>query len=133
MPTTTDSHHRTTPSALPADTARSAPPPQPRHEPRHAESGPRALRYLRHPQALALRGMPVFCRDCGARRDWLMMNQGRDTWVYCRCGIVRHEPEITRAAFEALAGLPDTVIYPTVADALAAMGFDGTFAGIYLE
>jgi hypothetical protein len=53
--------------------------------------------------------------------------------VYCRCGTRRLEPEITRAAFEALVGLPDTVVYSTVAAALAAMGFDGSFAGMYLE
>jgi hypothetical protein len=91
------------------------------------------LRYLRHPQALALRGMPVICRSCDARRDWLMMNQGRDTWVYCRCGTHWLEPEITRAAFEALDRLPDTIGYPTIAEALAAMGFDGSFSGTYLE
>jgi hypothetical protein len=133
MPTTTDGHPRATPETPPADTEGSVPLPDLRHDPRPADSGPRALRYLRHPQALALRGMPVFCRTCNARRDWLLMNQGRDTWIYCRCGARRHESEITRAAFEDLAGLPDTIVYPTVAAALAAMGFDGTFAGMYLE
>jgi hypothetical protein len=132
MPTTTDGHPRATPATPPAGTACRAPLPDLGHEPRPA-SGPRALRYIRHPQELALRGMPVFCRACNARRDWLLMNQGRDTWIYCRCGTRRLEPEITRAGFEALVGLPDTVVYPTVAAALAAMGFDGGFAGMYLE
>jgi hypothetical protein len=133
MPTTTDDHPRTTPEAPAAETAGSAALPDLRHEPCRADSGPRALRYIRHPQALDLRGMPVFCRACNARRDWLLMNQGPRTWIYCRCGAVRHEPEITRAAFEALDRLPDTITYPSPPAALAAMGFDGSFAGMYLE
>jgi hypothetical protein len=98
-----------------------------------AASGPRALRYLRYPQQLALRGIPVMCSACGARRDWLLMNQGRNTWIFCRCATHWHEPEITRAAFDALTCLPDTTTYATVEQALTAMGFDGSFTGIYLE
>lgn len=106
--------------------------PQLLHEPSRA-GGPRTLRYLRHPQKLALRGIPVTCPTCRAERDWLLINQGPTTWTFCRCGTHWREPEITRAAFETLPRLPDTTAYPTVAHALAAMGFDGSFTGIYLE
>ncbi|MFI0942794.1 hypothetical protein [Streptomyces sp. NPDC021020] len=133
MPTTTDGHPRTATSAPLAAPASSDPVPQLQHEARPTTSGPHALRYLRHPQALDLRGMPVICRACGARRDWLMLNQGRNTWVVCRCGNRWHEPEITRAAFQVLDRLPDTIAYSTIAGALAAMGFDGSFVGMYLE
>lgn len=128
---TTD-HPTEVPTAPPAAPADSDPLLQLRYETCDA-SGPSALRYLRHPQGVALRGIPVMCTACRARRDWLLMNEGRNTWVFCRCGTEWHEPEITRAAFEALTCLPDTTAYATVEQALAAMGFDGSFAGIYLE
>jgi hypothetical protein len=98
-----------------------------------APSGPRAYRYIRHPRKLVLRGIPVRCSACRALRDWLLINQGRITWVHCRCNNEWHEPEITRAAFEALAHLPDTTTYASVEEGVAAMGFDGSFAGTYLE
>jgi hypothetical protein len=128
---TTD-HLREAPPTPPAAPASSDPMLQLRYEPPDA-SGPSALRYLRHPPELALLGIPVRCPACQARRDWLLMNQGRNTWIFCRCGSEWHEPEITRAAFEALAHLPDTTVYATVEQALTAMGFDGSLAGIYLE
>jgi hypothetical protein len=128
---TTD-HPTEAPPAPPATPVGSDPLLQLRYENRDG-SGPHALRYIRHPQEIALRGIPVMCPACRARRDWLLMNEGRNTWVFCRCGTEWHEPEITRAAFEALTRLPDTTAYTSVEQALAAMGFDGGFAGIYLE
>ncbi|MCX4773750.1 hypothetical protein [Streptomyces sp. NBC_01285] len=48
-------------------------------------SGPGATRCLSHPRELAHRGIPVMCTACGARRDWLLINRGRNVWVCCRC------------------------------------------------
>ncbi|GAA1890698.1 hypothetical protein [Streptantibioticus ferralitis] len=97
-----------------------------------APTGPVAIRCLRHWQELALRGIPAFCSACSARRDWLLINEGRTVWIQCRCGNQWAEPEITRADFEALINTPDQVLYPSLNDAIAAQGFDGTLAGSYL-
>lgn len=131
MPRTTD-HHVEAPHALPAAPAGSDPLLQLQYE-TQPPSGPSAFRYIRHPRELALRGIPVMCPACRARRDWLLINQGRNVWVHCRCNNEWHEPEITRPAFEALTRLPDTTTYASVEHGLAAMGFDGSFAGTYLE
>ena len=131
VPRTTD-HPIEAPPTSPAAPVGSDPLLQLQYEPQ-PPSGPHAFHYIRHPKELALRGIPVMCTACRARRDWLLINQGRNTWVFCRCGTAWHEPEITRAAFQALTRLPDTATYASVEQALAAMGFDGSFAGIYLE
>ncbi|MFE7623051.1 hypothetical protein [Streptomyces sp. NPDC057509] len=96
-------------------------------------TGPGATRHLAHPQELTLRGIPVMCSVCRARRDWLLINHGRNVWVVCRCGKQWLEPEITRARFDALIFFPDGTVYPSVDQALTALGFDGTFAGTYLD
>ncbi|MFD7121056.1 hypothetical protein ACFWAA_29045 [Streptomyces sp. NPDC059922] len=94
--------------------------------------GPGATRCLSHPRELALRGIPVMCTTCQARRDWLLINHGRNVWVCCRCSNQWLEPEITRADFDALIAIPDGTTYPSVEQGLAALGFDGAFAGTYL-
>ena len=43
-------------------------------------SGPGATRCLNHPRELSLRGIPVMCSTCRARRDWLLINHGRNVW-----------------------------------------------------
>ncbi|QMU73551.1 hypothetical protein GXP74_02785 [Streptacidiphilus sp. P02-A3a] len=95
-------------------------------------SGPGATRCLRHPAELSLRGVPAMCTACRARRDWLLINHSRNVWIVCRCSNQWLEPEISRADFDALIDIPDGTIYPSVEHGLAALGFDGAFAGIYL-
>ncbi|GAA2273336.1 hypothetical protein GCM10010368_48400 [Streptomyces roseiscleroticus] len=102
------------------------------HETRPA-GGPGVTRCVGHPRELALGGMPVMCSVCRARRDWLLINHGRDVWIRCRCGNQWLEFEISRADFDALIGGPDGTTYPSVQAGLVALGFDGVFAGIYLE
>ncbi len=92
-------------------------------------SGPGATRCLSHPSELALRGIPVSCSACRARRDWLLINQGCNVWIVCRCSSQWHEPEISRADFDALIAIPDGTTYPSVEQGLAALGFDGLLAG----
>ncbi|MFD7093077.1 hypothetical protein [Streptomyces sp. NPDC059883] len=94
-------------------------------------SGLGATRCLSHPRELVLREIPVMCTDCRARRDWLLINHGRNVWVCCRCSNQWLEPEISRADFDALIALPGA--YLSVEQGLIALGFDGVFAGIYLE
>ena len=96
-------------------------------------SGPGATRCLSHPRPLALRGIPVMCTACRARRDWLLINHGRNVWIVCRCSNQWLEPEISRTDFDALIALPDGTTYPSVEQGLAALGFDGAFVGTYLH
>lgn len=96
-------------------------------------SGPGMTRCLSHPRALALRGIPVMCTACRAQRDWLLINHGGNVWIVCRCGNQWLEPEISRTDFDALIAVPDGTTYPSVEQGLAALGFDGAFAGTYLE
>ncbi|WP_372352309.1 hypothetical protein [Streptomyces sp. KL116D] len=95
--------------------------------------GPGAIRCVGHSRELALGGIPVMCSACRARRDWLLINHGRNVWVRCRCGNQSLEPEISRADFDALVGGPHGTTYPSVDAGLVALGFDGAFAGTYLE
>ncbi|MFJ8980180.1 hypothetical protein [Streptomyces sp. NPDC102282] len=95
--------------------------------------GPGATRCVGHPHELALGGIPALCSACRARRDWLLINHGRKVWIRCRCGNQWLEPEISRADFDALIGGPNGTTYPSVEVGLAALGFDGVFAGAYLE
>ncbi|WP_260640630.1 hypothetical protein [Streptomyces angustmyceticus] len=93
-------------------------------------SGPGVTRCLSHPAELALRGIPVRCSACRARRDWLLINHGRNVWIVCRCS---NQPEISRTDFDALIAVPDRRTYPSVEQGLAALGFDGAFTGTYLD
>ncbi|OSP41626.1 hypothetical protein B7767_20180 [Streptomyces sp. 13-12-16] len=95
--------------------------------------GPGAIRCVGHSRELALGGIPVMCSACQARRDWLLISHGRNVWIRCRCGDQWLEPEISRADFDALIGGPNGTTYPSVEAGLVALGFDGVFAGIYLE
>ncbi|MEU6172746.1 hypothetical protein ABZ832_12535 [Streptantibioticus parmotrematis] len=105
---------------------------QPETEPQ-VPDGPGAVRCLNHPHELALRGIPLMCPTCRARRDWLLINQGRNVWICCRCTNQWLEPEISRADFDALIHIPDGTMYPSLQECLAALGFDGLLAGTHFE
>jgi hypothetical protein len=94
---------------------------------------PPGTRGLSHPHELPLRGIPAMCSACGARCDWLLINRGRDVWIRCRCAHQWLEPEITRADYEAMIAVPANTTYPTMEQATLALGFDGSFAGVYLQ
>ncbi|WP_234330192.1 hypothetical protein [Streptomyces acidiscabies] len=127
---TTDHHVELAP-VLPVAPAGSDPLLQLQYE-TQPPSGPAAARCVGYPQELALGGIPVMCSACQARRDWLLINQGRHVWVRCRCGNQWLEAEITRADFDAMLTDPQWTTYPSVERALASLGFDGAFAGTYL-
>lgn len=110
------------PATVPAENHQPEPP-----------ADPLGIRGLSHPHELPLRGIPAMCSACGARRDWLLINRGRDVWIRCRCAHQWPEPEITRAGFEAMIALPACTTYPTTQVAMLALGYDGSFAGVYLE
>ncbi|MBV1949148.1 MULTISPECIES: hypothetical protein [unclassified Streptomyces] len=96
-------------------------------------TGPGATRCLSHPHELAFGGIPAMCPACRARRDWMLINHGRNVWIRCRCSNQWLEPEISRADFDALIDSPDVTNYPSVEHCLVALGFDGAFAGTYLK
>ncbi|MGW3341168.1 hypothetical protein ACWDCL_27240 [Streptomyces sp. NPDC001009] len=96
-------------------------------------TGPGATCCLSHPHELAFGGIPAMCPACRARRDWMLINHGRNVWIRCRCSNQWLEPEISRADFDALIDSPDVTNYPSVEHCLTAHGFDGAFAGTYLE
>ena len=75
----------------------------------------------------------MLCLACRARRDWLLINHGRNVWVRCRCSNQWLEPEISRADFDAMIAIPDGTTYLSVEQGLIALGFDGAFANAYLE
>ncbi|MEU2894220.1 hypothetical protein EQK42_07150 [Streptomyces albidoflavus] len=128
---TTD--HTTTPTLAPPSLPTGTDPLlQLRYE-TQAIDGPGATRCVSHPHELALAGMPVTCSNCRARRDWLLINHGRNVWVRCRCGNQWLEPEIARADFDALVASPYGRTYPSFEEGLIALGFDGVFAGAYLD
>jgi hypothetical protein len=95
-------------------------------------TGPGVVRCINHPHELALRGIPVICPACRARRDWALVNEGRHVWIRCRCGNQWPEPEITRADFDALIENHQWTNHSTTEQALTALGFDGSLAGTYL-
>ncbi|MFD6153599.1 hypothetical protein [Streptomyces sp. NPDC060243] len=114
-------------------THRPLPAPSPDSEPRHepgSDAGPEAVRIVEHAGQYDLRGMPVWCAECGARRDWAFIGQRRNVWIACRCGTVWYEPEMGRRDIDALYR-PGGPTYPTVRQALAAIGRDGAFRGLY--
>lgn len=94
--------------------------------------GPDVERSISRAAELSLRGMPVICSACKARRDWLLINRGRHVWIRCRCANEWLEPEITRTDFDAM-GDGDWTAYPSTAHVVEAHGFDGSFAGMYLR
>ncbi|MEU8926242.1 hypothetical protein AB0D10_35825 [Kitasatospora sp. NPDC048545] len=96
-------------------------------------SGPETVRLAQCPSELALRGIPVTCASCRARRDWLLINHRRHVWIGCRCGAEWLEPEITRRDFDAMIADPTWTRYGSLTEARIALGFDGMFAGLYLE
>ncbi|MFB7912983.1 hypothetical protein [Streptomyces sp. NPDC056061] len=96
-------------------------------------TGPGATRCLGHPREPAFDGIPATCSNCRARRDWPLINHGRNVWTRCRCSNQWLEPEVGRADVDALIDSPDVTNYPSVEQCLVALGFDGAFVGSYLK
>ncbi|QDY78171.1 hypothetical protein [Streptomyces qinzhouensis] len=92
------------------------------------------IRSVDHPEELFITGLVVICPNCGARRDWMVICDGNQISIRCRCAHQWHEPELTRADFEAMTGGNTTgPVYPSLEDAARATGFDGAFTGMYLN
>ncbi|MGW1667012.1 hypothetical protein, partial [Streptomyces microflavus] len=85
-----------------------------------------------HPDELRVTGIPVRCPACDARRDWLLVHHHGHVFVRCRCAHQWHEPDLDADDFDTLTTGPPDRYWPTYTEALTSLGFDGTFAGIYL-
>nr|WP_258052502.1 hypothetical protein [Streptomyces sp. Ru73] len=95
------------------------------------EDRPR-IRFTTHPDPITITGITVMCPACGARRDWMVIGDvpGR-VFLRCRCAHQWHEPELTRADFDAMIGAPGQK-YPSLDVGARDTGHDGTLAGSYL-
>ncbi|MYV97320.1 hypothetical protein [Streptomyces sp. SID3343] len=86
-----------------------------------------------HPDELRITGIPVRCPGCAARRDWLLFVYKGHVWIRCRCARQWPEPELTVDDYHDLAAGPLDRYWATFAEAITALGFDGTFKGLYLQ
>ncbi|MFC6067026.1 hypothetical protein [Streptomyces ochraceiscleroticus] len=95
------------------------------------EDHPR-IRFTTHPDPITITGITVMCPACAARRDWMVICDvpGR-VFLRCRCAHQWHEPELTRADFDAMINAPDRK-YPSLDAAARDTGYDGTLVGTYL-
>lgn len=90
------------------------------------------LRATTHPEAIVITGILVMCPQCGARRDWMVICDGNEISIRCRCAHQWIERELTRADYEAMIDVGGQD-YPSLEDAAQATGYDGTFVGVYLD
>lgn len=84
-----------------------------------------------HPEEIVITGLPVMCPRCGARRDWMVICDGNEISLRCRCAHQWIERELTRADYEAVIDIGGQD-YPSLEAAAQAAGYDGTLAGAYL-
>ncbi|WP_243760988.1 hypothetical protein [Streptomyces sp. YIM 98790] len=90
-----------------------------------------AGRMMRWPQPLVIDGTVQRCPQCGVDRDWLLLNVGDRIWRRCRSGHETYEPALSGRWFDQFSG-PTEAVHTTRDAGLAALGFDGTFAGTTL-
>ncbi|MFG3253286.1 hypothetical protein [Streptomyces sp. NPDC048172] len=85
-----------------------------------------------HPDRITITGITVMCAKCAARREWLVIcDRQNQIFLRCRCAHEWHEPELTRAEFDAMAGEGGQK-YPSLEAVVRDTGYDGTLAGTYL-
>ncbi|WP_234436843.1 hypothetical protein [Streptomyces maremycinicus] len=90
------------------------------------------LRATTHPEEIVITGIPVMCPQCGARRDWMVICDRDEVSIRCRCAHQWVERELTRADYEAMIDVGGQD-YPNLEAAAQAAGYDGTFAGVYVD
>ncbi|WP_344576626.1 hypothetical protein [Streptomyces lunalinharesii] len=90
------------------------------------------LRATTHPEEIIITGITVMCPQCGARRDWMVICDGNEISLRCRCSHQWVERELTRADYLSMIGEGIVQDHPSLESAARAEGFDGTLAGTYL-
>ncbi|WP_019546678.1 hypothetical protein [Streptomyces sulphureus] len=90
------------------------------------------FRTTTHADPITITGITVMCAKCSACRDWLVICDRRNQiFLRCRCAHEWHEPELSRADFEAMVGEGGQK-YPSLDAVVRDAGYDGTLAGTYL-
>ncbi|MFF4362938.1 hypothetical protein ACFY1U_35070 [Streptomyces sp. NPDC001351] len=89
------------------------------------------LRATTHPEEIVITGILVMCRQCGARRDWMVICDRNEISIRCRCAHQWVERELTGADYEAMIDVGGQD-YPSLEAAAQAAGYNGTLSGVYL-
>ncbi|MEY9848440.1 hypothetical protein ABH940_005543 [Streptacidiphilus sp. BW17] len=89
-------------------------------------------RSVPHAEELRPRGFLIICAVCEARRDWLIVEVLGKVYIRCRCTHEWLEPDLDLTAFDAMFGEVSRV-WDSFAEVTTGLGFDGTFAGTYLD
>ena len=94
------------------------------------QTGPHhtAIRVVPHPDELRPRGLAITCTQCGAARDWLLLNVRSQVFVRCRCAHEWPDPDLTRADFDESFTSVDRT-WDSFEEAVTALAFDGLLAG----
>ncbi|MFM9371873.1 hypothetical protein [Streptomyces sp. Da 82-17] len=99
----------------------------------HLGDGAARLRFTTHPEEIRITGMLVMCPSCGARRDWMVICDGNEISIRCRCAHQWSERELTRADYEAMIDVVGGRDHPSLEAGAQATGYDGTLAGTYFS
>ncbi|MFC1400819.1 MULTISPECIES: hypothetical protein [Streptacidiphilus] len=89
-------------------------------------------RTIPHGGELRPRGFLITCAYCDATRDWLIVEVLSKVYIRCRCTHEWLEPDLDLDAFNDLFGEVIRV-WDSFPEVVAGLGFDGTFAGTYLD
>ncbi|MFE2146578.1 hypothetical protein ACFXA3_33445 [Streptomyces sp. NPDC059456] len=86
---------------------------------------------MRYWAPLSMDGEVVSCNECGAYRDWLVLNSGDRVWVRCRSGHEVLVPGLDGDWYARNSG-PIEGVFGSREEGLTSFGYDGTFAGAIL-
>ncbi|MFZ3470310.1 hypothetical protein ACODT4_14760 [Streptomyces sp. 2.9] len=86
---------------------------------------------MRYWAPLSVDGEVFCCNECGAYRDWLVLNSGDRVWVRCRSGHEALVPGLDGDWYAQNSG-PIEGVFGSREEGLASFGYDGTFAGAIL-
>ncbi len=90
------------------------------------------IRAVPHHDELKPHGIVITCQECKAIRDWLLLNIRAHVFVRCRCGHEWLEDDLAVEFFEQHFSAPE-VAWDDYETAMASTGFDGAWAGTYLN
>ncbi|MFJ1931649.1 hypothetical protein ACIPLC_15605 [Kitasatospora sp. NPDC086801] len=96
------------------------------------EPGKPVIRAVPHADELNPRGTVITCEHCKARRDWMLLNVREQVFVRCRCSHEWLERDLTVDYFDQYFSHPEKV-WDNFEVAMTSTGYDGAFAGIYLN
>ncbi|MFG2232299.1 hypothetical protein ACGFNX_20180 [Streptomyces sp. NPDC048723] len=86
---------------------------------------------MRYWAPLSVDGDVVACNECGAYRDWLVLNSGDHVWVRCRSAHETLVPGLDGDWYAQNSG-PIEGVFGSREEGLTSFGYDGTFAGAIL-